>query len=158
MSETEIELLETPITGGCQCGAVRYALRMQPQGVHFCHCRMCQRAVGNVFATLAPVHKNQIEWTTQPPDFFESSSVARRGFCPRCGTPLTFAYNDSKWICVTVGSLDDPAQVEPSVHYGIESQIHWLAINDELPREETGLSDTLARMTAFQYGGTPTHG
>ena len=32
-------------TGGCQCGAVRYALYAMPEG-SVCHCRMCQKAVG----------------------------------------------------------------------------------------------------------------
>lgn len=125
------------IGGGCQCGAVRYAGSMQPQNVHYCHCRMCQRAVGNVFATLVPVRRDSLSWTGSP-TFFQSSNRAKRGFCAACGTPLTFAYDDSDWICVTLGSLDDPASVPPIVHYGIESQVPWLHIQDDLPREPTG--------------------
>lgn len=124
------------ITGGCQCGAVRYRLSMQPRGVHYCHCRMCQRAVGNIFASLAPVRRDNLTWEGTP-SFFQSSSLARRGFCATCGTPLSFAYDKSQWICVTVGSLDDPAAVQPDRHFGIESQVPWLHIQDELPREPT---------------------
>jgi hypothetical protein len=29
-------------TGGCQCGACRYALTAAPERVPFCHCRNCQ--------------------------------------------------------------------------------------------------------------------
>lgn len=153
MAEPKIELLSEPLTGGCQCGAVRYAVAMQPVGAHFCHCRMCQRAVGNVFAALAPVLKDKLKWSRNPPEFFKSSTAAQRGFCPKCGTPLTFAYNKSKWICVTIGSLDDPARVPPTVHYGIESQVHWLHLHEELPREETGVNDELKTMTVFQFQG-----
>ncbi|MBI3171522.1 MAG: GFA family protein [Hydrocarboniphaga effusa] len=153
MAESKIELLTTPLTGGCQCGAVRYELAMQPVGAHFCHCRMCQRAVGNVFAALAPVLKDKLWWSRKSPEFFKSSTAAQRGFCPKCGTPLTFAYNTSKWICVTIGSLDDPTRVPPTVHYGIESQVHWLHLHDELPREETGVNDDLKNMTVFQFQG-----
>jgi hypothetical protein len=153
MAEPAIERLVTPMTGGCQCGAVRYALAMKPVGTHFCHCRMCQRAVGNVFATLAPVHKDQIRWTTGAPALFRSSSAATRGFCAKCGTPLSFAYDKSKWICVTVGSLDDPSQARPGVHYGIESQVHWLHLHEELPREETTVNAEMKDMTIFQFHG-----
>ena len=45
----------TRITGGCQCGAVRYALHEQPTDPHICHCRMCQKAFGSFFAPLAGV-------------------------------------------------------------------------------------------------------
>ena len=125
------------LSGGCQCGAVRYRVGMAPRNVHYCHCRMCQRAVGNIFATLVPVRKDSVAWTGGP-SFFRSSTVATRGFCPACGTPLSFAYDDSDWICLTLGSLDDPAAVPPVVHYGIESQVPWFHMADGLPREETG--------------------
>jgi hypothetical protein len=58
------------LTGGCQCGAVRYALTAMPEGAHFCHCRMCQKAVGGPFAALVPVvsyqhpdHDTPAGWT-----------------------------------------------------------------------------------------------
>ena len=41
------------LTGGCQCGAVRYALLEPPSNPHICHCRMCQKAFGSFFAPLA---------------------------------------------------------------------------------------------------------
>jgi hypothetical protein len=125
------------LTGGCQCGAVRYALQMAPQNVHYCHCRMCQKAVGNLFAALAPVKKSALRWLAAPPALYASSNVAARGFCAACGTPLTFAYNDSEWIAVTIGSLDDPAAIRPERHYGVEALLPWLAIDDDLPRERT---------------------
>jgi hypothetical protein len=31
------------MTGGCQCGAVRYALMSEPTHASICHCRMCQK-------------------------------------------------------------------------------------------------------------------
>jgi hypothetical protein len=52
------------LTGGRQCGAVRYALSALPEDAHFCHCRMCQKAVGGPFAALAgvpPVRQYGIE-------------------------------------------------------------------------------------------------
>jgi len=151
MAEPEIELLSAPMRGGCQCGAVRYEILMQPVGTHFCHCRMCQRAVGNVFATLAPVHKDRMRWTQGRPSLFRSSSAAQRGFCEKCGTPLSFAYDNSKWICLTVGSLDEPNRVRPTVHYGIESQLHWLQLHEELPREETTVNEDMKGMAVYQY-------
>ena len=42
-------------TGGCQCGAVRYALYAEPTNPHVCHCRMCQKASGGYFGAFAGV-------------------------------------------------------------------------------------------------------
>lgn len=146
------------ITGGCQCGAVRYAAHEPLHRVHYCHCRMCQRAMGNLFAALAGVHKDRLVWTKGQPKYFASSSLADRGFCGQCGTPLTFAYRDAARLYVTIGSLDHPEQVVPERHYGIESQLPWLHIRDELPREATEDNEKLRAMAVFQAGTTPSIG
>jgi len=52
----------TAMTGGCQCGAVRYALYEVPVST-VCHCRMCQKAVGGPFAALSKVPLAQFAWT-----------------------------------------------------------------------------------------------
>ena len=49
------------MTGGCQCGAVRYALLEQPDNPHICHCRMCQKAFGSFFAPLTGVPLDKFE-------------------------------------------------------------------------------------------------
>lgn len=126
-----------PMTGGCQCGAVRYEVAMRPERVHYCHCRMCQRAVGNAFALLAPVRREQLHYIRGEPAQFQSSNFASRGFCRDCGTPLSFAYHDSDWICLSVGSFDHPEALPPERHCGIESQLSWLHLDDGLPRERT---------------------
>lgn len=120
------------LTGGCQCGAVRYALYAAPK-VDICHCRMCQRAVGNLFMAAAGVARADFAWTAGEPAVFRSSSVAERGFCRDCGTPLTFRYLAKAAINVTVGSLDDPAAAPPTAQLGVESRVPWWQHLFELP-------------------------
>lgn len=154
-------------TGGCQCGSVRYALYADPERVHYCHCRMCQKAVGGPFAGLAPVRVTDFAWTRGSVASFRSSSVAERGFCPRCGTPLSFRYLDSDWIDVTLGSLDRPAAVTPERQYGLEARIPWVASVLDRPGETTAQSmdtDRQAALLNFQHpdhdtpdGWAPTH-
>ncbi len=59
------------ITGGCQCGAIRYALHDAPTGASICHCRMCQKAFGNYFAPLAGV---PLGFVTGPEDLLVDES------------------------------------------------------------------------------------
>ena len=40
------------LTGGCLFNAIRYECTEPPCDVHYCHCRLCQRAFGNVFAQV----------------------------------------------------------------------------------------------------------
>ena len=81
-------------TGGCQCGAVRYALHADPDGASICHCRMCQKATGGYFGAAAGVTKANLTWTRGTPASFRSSELIERDFCAKCGTPLTFRYLD----------------------------------------------------------------
>jgi hypothetical protein len=121
------------LTGGCQCGAIRYALDMVPFGVHVCHCRMCQKAVGGPFAVICPILKTSFRLTRGTISYFHSSAVARRGFCRDCGTPLTFEYPDAEDMGVLVGSLDHPEQVPPIIQYGNESRVPLYQHLHELP-------------------------
>ena len=125
--------------GGCQCGAVRYALYVAPQQAHACHCRMCQRAVGGAFALLAGAPKAEFAWTKGAPAMFASSNLAQRGFCRACGTPLSFTYNlDTARQYVTIGSLDDPEQAPIIRQFGIESRLSWVRFCEGVPEEATG--------------------
>jgi hypothetical protein len=125
--------------GGCQCGAVRYALYVAPENAHVCHCRMCQRATGGLFAALAGAKRTDFAWTNGAPAFFASSNLARRGYCAACGTPLSFAYNrEDARLYVTIGSLDRPDLAPIVIQYGIESRIPWVRFCEEVPAETTG--------------------
>jgi hypothetical protein len=116
---------EPTMTGGCQCGAVRYALYEAPVST-VCHCRMCQKAVGGLFAALSKVPMARFGWTRGQPASFRSSSAAERHFCAACGTPLTFHFLGGDAIEVTTGSLDTPVQVPVTKHFGVEARMPWL--------------------------------
>ncbi len=125
----------SPVIGGCQCGAVRYAMHVdRVEKPHVCHCRMCQRATGGLFAALAGCAKSKLEWTRGEPAFFASSNLAKRGFCRDCGTPLTFAYDTPEArIYVTIGSMDDPERAAIEGQCGLEGKLSWVAFCEEVP-------------------------
>ncbi|HEY4199964.1 MAG TPA: GFA family protein [Devosiaceae bacterium] len=124
------------MTGGCQCGAVRFAFDRPPENVHVCHCRMCQKAVGGPFAVICPVLKSSFRVTRGEISYFDSSALARRGFCSNCGTPMIFDYPDFPDIGVLVGCLDHPDRVPPVVQYGIESRMPWFNHLQDLPGDK----------------------
>ena len=132
---------EQAMSGGCQCGRVRYQTKVDPTGAYLCHCRMCQRATGGVFASLAGGKPENFAWTRGTPTFFASSNLAKRGFCERCGTPLSFKYDTpTARIYTTIGSLDRPEDVELIKQYGIESRLPWVKFCEDVPAERTGES------------------
>lgn len=141
-------------TGGCQCGRVRFEMDVLEEA-HVCHCRMCQKATGGLFAALVGAPKDKIRWTATPPEDFQSSNLARRAFCQACGTPLGFTYNlPNARQYVTIGSLDHPEDA-PIIHqFGLESKVPFVTFCEDIPGERTGdtpaVSEFLADMTSNQ--------
>ena len=142
------------LTGGCQCGAVRYAVSSAPTHGSICHCRMCQKAVGNVFAAFTGVRIADLTWTRGEPAIFKSSDLVERGFCRDCGTPLSFRYTDTDRIALTIGSFDDPAPLGLEIQYGVESRLPAFATLQALPEatsDEGVAPERLARMASRQH-------
>lgn len=125
------------MTGGCQCGSIRYAVRVDDDTAYLCHCRMCQRATGGVFAALKQVTRAKLRWTTREPDRYASSPIAVRGFCARCGTPLTYEGDGADTLDLTVGSFDDAARLRPVGHLGVESRHAAWRDTGDLPGKRT---------------------
>ncbi len=143
-----------PITGGCLCGAVRYEATEPPQEVGYCHCRMCQKGTGNLFYPYTAFWGNAFRITQGEPKFHKSSAWLDRAFCANCGTQLFGRYlRGHDRVVVAIGSLDHPEDWPPTLHCGVESQIPWLTIDDDLPRERTEDGpDFIAAKAAVEQG------
>jgi hypothetical protein len=144
--------LSIPLTGGCQCGAVRYTARVTSRDAYCCHCSMCRRAFGNIFAALFNLPKEDVTWTAREPTYYASSRIARRGFCAACGTPLTFEYNESKRMDLSVGSLDHPEELRLTSHCGVESRVPGWTHDDGLPTQRIDEIEHIVKKWRAAYG------
>lgn len=139
------------MTGGCQCGRVRYSAEIESDEAYWCHCRKCQKATGGIAAAFVQLEPAKVAWLSEP-DWYESSPVARRPFCSQCGTSLGFAWaNGSGEMDLTVGSIDDPSRFRPVAHAGCEAiREAWLDTKN-LPRHYT--ASTLSVVKQWQGAG-----
>ncbi len=131
------------LTGGCQCGRVRYTAKADPAEAYLCHCRMCQKATGGVAAAFAGVKVADLVWQGEP-DWYDSSPIARRPFCSHCGTPLGFRFTEgSEKMDLTIGSFDDPSLFRPKHHFGVEALHEAWIDTSALPRYKASDYDVL---------------
>lgn len=136
---------ETVLTGGCQCGAVRFAIKGGLGRASICHCRMCQKAFGNAFGPL--VTANGLVWTHGAPKHFRSSNKVRRGFCGDCGTPLSYEPDGFKPE-IAICALDDPNAAPPAIQVGLESRLPWFETLASLPTRPPAEQATIDRFLA----------
>jgi hypothetical protein len=120
---------ETRLTGGCQCGAVRFRVERLGRG-SVCHCRMCQKQFGSFYAPL--ITSFGVTWTRGELKWFQSSNKARRGFCANCGTPL--AYESAGEIELAIGAFDDPTLAAPAIQVNPNDKLPFV---DGIPKLHT---------------------
>jgi len=140
------------VSGGCQCGAVRFQVQGALGRASICHCRMCQKAFGGFYGPL--VSAPGLTWTRGTPKYFRSSNRIRRGFCADCGTPLTYE-PDGGPAEVAIGAFDDPSALRPVIQHDVAARMPWL---DELvdlpvmtPGEAAKAAPFYASIRSFQH-------
>ena len=121
--------------GGCQCGAIRYRVTGEPVFTAICHCTMCRRANAAPAVAWAMFPNEQLALTKGEPTIYKSSPDAERGFCAKCGSQINFrAEYIPGLVDLTIGSLDDPEGIRPSMHYWDTKRLSWVVFDDELPK------------------------
>ena len=132
--ETLVESATVQLTGGCMCGAVRYQASAMPFASDYCHCDSCRRSSGAPVTAWMDFLTEQVSIQGEIAEF-KSSEKIYRGFCPHCGSRLSFRHEDySNYTTLTVTSLDSPNLVSPTYHIFTEETPTWLTITDDLPR------------------------
>jgi hypothetical protein len=128
----------TERTGGCACGAVRFKIAAPLMGVGVCYCTDCQKASGGApnYVAIAPndafeVTRGEAKLYASPAD---SGQLARRAFCPECGTPLWSHPPGAPFTAVKLGALDENADLAPMMHLYTSSAKPWHLMHEGLPQ------------------------
>jgi hypothetical protein len=114
-------------SGGCLCGAVRFVAEGPAKWVAYCHCASCRRATGAPVTAYAGFAAAQVTIAGETFATFASSPGARRGFCHRCGTPLT--YQGDRWpgeLHLHLGAFDRPQDLPPTGEAFRDERLPWL--------------------------------
>ncbi|HUW80527.1 MAG TPA: GFA family protein, partial [Acidocella sp.] len=123
------------LTGACLCGTIKYEiLKHASDVVDYCHCRQCQRASGAPVLAWLQVAPERFKLTHGLAKSFASSAHATRWFCPDCGAQLYMTDSLGASVGVTLGTLDMPDLVRPTVHGWESERLGWFYIADDLPR------------------------
>lgn len=120
--------MDQGISGGCACGAVRYEAAA-PILMMNCHCRDCQRATGSAYSPNVVVPRASVRMQGDL-RFFEklggSGQVVRRGFCPKCGSPIAGEVAALPEVTIFyAASLDEPSRHTPTMDIYTASAPPW---------------------------------
>jgi hypothetical protein len=130
---------DLPLTGGCNCGAVRYEVSAPLMGATYCHCRRCQRrsgAAASPSAHPAPGTFRIVAGSEALRMWDPGDGGGEKWFCGICGSHI-YADNPrhENSIGIRMGSFDTDPGVRPDAHQFVASAAPWEPIPDDgLPR------------------------
>ncbi len=121
-------------TGGCLCGAVRYQVKGPLRDVVNCHCSMCQRLHGG-FGPHSKARKVNITITKDDGlAWYQTSDIARRGFCRQCGSGLFWEPFDLDATGIIASTLDAATGLKTMGHIFVGEKQGFYEITDDLPQ------------------------
>jgi hypothetical protein len=107
------------VTGGCACGAVRYAIDGPLREALVCHCVDCLAAVGAPWTATAARRSDlslrasgTLRWRVAP----ASEHGASRGVCDACGTVVFWDAPARETVSFGLSTLDDPPPLTVVAH------------------------------------------
>jgi len=126
------------MTGGCQCGAVRYEFRGPPVGLFVCHCRECRHQSASAFGISVIVRHEGFRAEGETRHWERDTDTGRRlrcVFCPACGSRLWHEnVPPEETISVKGGSLDTPVDLTPAVHIWTSRKLPGVVIPPGAPQ------------------------
>lgn len=123
------------VSGGCHCGAIRYAIEGAPEHSALCHCSDCRRSSGAPMVGWGLFPKDKVAITGEPVAY-RSSEHAERHFCGTCGTGLFYtseAVFPGK-IDIQTATLDDIDTFPPTAHIQMAEAARWMENAHTLPK------------------------
>ncbi|HEY1630620.1 MAG TPA: GFA family protein [Rhizomicrobium sp.] len=128
------------ITGGCLCGAVRYAATGAPRYAGYCCCDDCQKASGSGFIPFMGFPASAMTITgavLRHRHRLADGREAVRNSCAVCGS---LVYGGIVGVdashTIYAGTLDDVSVFKPAVAINVRYKPDWVILPDGLPRFE----------------------
>ncbi len=125
-------------TGKCLCGAVQYQMEGPYSFMTHCHCSMCRKHHGSVFATFVSAPIANFRFTSGEALLGEyvSSEQGKRSFCTVCGSVAPIRAAEMGMVFAPAGNLSGELGIRPQSHIFVGSKAPWYRIADALPQHQ----------------------
>jgi hypothetical protein len=131
--------VKLPLTGGCNCGAVRYEVTEPLVRASYCHCKRCQRrsgAAASPQAHPAPGSFRIVSGEDKLRMWKPADNAGEKWFCGECGSAVfgrNAAHTES--VGIRMGTFDEDPGLRPSVRQFVAYAASWEPVADDgLPR------------------------
>lgn len=126
------------LSGGCQCGAVRYEVSGEMAHHALCHCTDCRASSGAPMIAWMAYPAGGFKVTKGEAVAYNSSGKSIRHFCGTCGTGLYFVNEEFLPGIVDIQSstLDDAGKHAPTAQIQTAERLDYMAKLEDIPAFE----------------------
>ena len=127
----------TTLSGHCLCGGVRVRFQGDVLNANHCHCESCRRATSSPVTSFFTGRQADTLLEGESLAFYASSPGVRRGFCSKCGSPMSYETETRpEQIDLYLACLDDLKDLVIAGHWYWSERVPWLSVVDDLPKHK----------------------
>jgi hypothetical protein len=126
-----------PLTGHCNCGAVRFEIDAPLTGSVYCHCTRCQRRTGTGASANGSVEPGSFRLVAGEDRLraWKPADGAEKWFCGDCGSAMFSRDPETGRVGIRLGVIDGDPGIRPTGHQFVAYAAPWEPIPDDgLPR------------------------
>ena len=125
-------------SGHCLCGGVRWSYDAPFTAMLHCHCSICRKHHGTLFATFVAGPLATFHWRggTEKIVTWQSSVQGRRSFCSVCGSKVPGVDHASGQVFMPAGTVGGDLGLRPQMHLFVGSKSPLHELHDGLPQHE----------------------
>ena len=118
----------------CLCGGIKIKVIGKLRHVINCHCSQCMKTHGNFAAytscsesNITFINKKTLKW-------YDSSKIAKRGFCSRCGASMFYKRKNGSMISISAGIFNNPTRLKTLFNIYTKNKLDYYKLDSRLPK------------------------
>lgn len=131
-------MTDYPLTGGCNCGAVRFEVTEPLVYAYYCHCTRCQRRSGCGAAPGAIPAPGSFKITQGEGELtaWNAGDGFDKSFCSKCGSHIAASDPSGSGLSsIRLGAFDGDPGIRPTTRHFTNYAAVWEPIPEDDPLE-----------------------
>ncbi len=116
----------------CLCGGIKIKVNGKLRHVSNCHCSQCMKTHGNYAAYTACPEGNISFINNKTLKWYQSSKIAKRGFCSTCGASIFYKQLKSKDISIAAGMFNNPTKLKTCSNIFTKGKLDYYKLDSGL--------------------------
>ena len=131
------------IRGSCLCRGIQFEIDGPLSPIQYCHAKRCRKASGSAFGTESAARRSDFQFTcgeelitTYAAPLLHEPPAYVRKFCRVCGSPIPVPLDETDFIVIQAGTLDEGVTSKVFRHVFTSEAASWYEMNDDLPKHD----------------------